>query len=81
MKKMKMMFSMELTLDELRAVREGLAHAGEMVQGAAEYCLRSGDARTAMSAMRDAEAIQKALRLLEDPHVSARKAPSGKDVN
>lgn len=79
--KMKMFFSMEMTLDELRAVREELAHAEKMVRGAAEHCLRSGDARTAMSAARDAEAIQKALRLLEDPHVPARKAPSGKNVN
>lgn len=79
--RVKMMFTMEMTLDELRAVREGLAHAEEMVQGAADYCMRNGDAPAAMSAGRDAEAIRKALRLLEDPHVLARKAPYGKDVN
>lgn len=79
--KMKMFFSMEMTLDELRAVQTGLAHAAKMVQGAERFCREDGDDKIAKLAERDLKAIQIAERILGNPHVEARKPFYGKDVN
>ena len=79
--RVKMVFTMEMTLEELRAVQTGLAHAAKMVQGAARFCRENGDDQTVKSAERDLKAIQIAERILGNPHVEARKPFYGKNVN
>ena len=79
--RVKMVFTMEMTLDELRAVQSGLVHAAKMIQGAARFCREGGDDHTAKSAERDLKAIQIAERILGNPHVEARKPFNGKNVN
>lgn len=79
--RVKMMFTMEMTPEELRAVQSGLAHAAKMVQGTAQFCRENGDDQTAKSAERDLTAIQIAERILGNPHVEARKPFYGKNVN